>query len=176
MPDLPIANIIAEPRARNTAACVGLGALAVLARDPAAVAAVIPSDQYIADAEGFRRCLEVAFARAASPAHPVVTVGIRPSAPETGFGYLEPGAPTEGGARRVARFVEKPSRELAERYVADGYLWNAGMFVFSAEPMLRAIARAPARARRDPRRARAPTRSARWRSTPRRRRSRSTTA
>ncbi len=139
VPDLPTENIISEPRARNTAACVGLGALAVLGRAPDAVAAVIPSDQYIEDADGFRRSLATALARAGSAAHPIVTVGVRPTAPETGFGYLEPGAPTEGGARLVARFVEKPTREVAERYVADGYLWNAGMFVFAAETMLAAI-------------------------------------
>lgn len=139
VPDLSADNIVAEPRARNTAACVGLGAVALAARDPSAIAAVIPSDQYIADDTRFRACLEVAFLRAASSARPVVTLGIRPTSPETGFGYLEPGEPTAGGARRVARFVEKPDRATAERYVAGGYLWNAGMFVFSVPRMLEAI-------------------------------------
>ena len=139
VPDLPASNIVIEPRARNTAACVGLGALAAIARDPDALCAVLPSDQYISDDESFRRCLAVAFERAASAARPVVTVGIRPTAPETGFGYLEPGNATALGARQVARFVEKPDQATAERYVASGYLWNAGMFVFSAERMLQAI-------------------------------------
>lgn len=140
VPDLPAANIIAEPQARNTAACVGLGAVAVASRDSGAVAAVIPSDQYISDEKRFIACLEVAFLRAASAQRPIVTLGIRPTSPETGFGYLEPGEPTAGGARRVARFVEKPDRDAAQKYVANGYLWNAGMFVFSAERMLEAIA------------------------------------
>ncbi len=140
VPDLPASSIVTEPRARNTAACVGLGAIAALARDPAALCAVLPSDQHIADDAAFRRCIELAFARAASPARPIVTIGIRPTAPETGFGYLEPGAPTDGGARAVARFVEKPDRATAEGYVAGGYLWNAGMFVFQAARMLEAIA------------------------------------
>jgi mannose-1-phosphate guanylyltransferase len=139
VPDLPRDNIVVEPRARNTAACVGLGAIAALARDPRAACAVIPSDQYIADDASFRRAIDLAFRRAESAARPVVTLGIRPSAPETGFGYLEPGTPTAEGARLVARFVEKPDRAAAERYVAEGLLWNAGMFVFSAERMLEAI-------------------------------------
>jgi mannose-1-phosphate guanylyltransferase len=136
VPDLPVENVIAEPRARNTAACVGLGALSVATRDPGAVAAVIPSDQFIAHPQRFWDCLEVAFLRAASASRPVVTLGIRPTAPETGFGYLEPGEATAGGARRVARFVEKPDRATAEQYVKSGYLWNAGMFVFAVDHML----------------------------------------
>ena len=140
VPDLPLQNIIAEPRARNTAACVGLGAVALLGRNPRATAAVIPSDQYISDDAGFLACLEIAFERAASKHHPVVTIGIRPTSPETGFGYLEPGEATMSGARQVARFVEKPDQAAAKRYVASGFLWNAGMFVFSCERMLEAIA------------------------------------
>jgi len=140
VPDLPVDNIVVEPRARNTAACVGLGAVAALARDPEALCAVIPSDQYIADDAGFRRAIDVAFRRAEAPTQPIVTIGIKPSAPETGFGYLEPGTPTADGARLVARFVEKPDRPTAERYLREGYLWNAGMFVFAARRMLAAIA------------------------------------
>jgi mannose-1-phosphate guanylyltransferase len=139
VPDLPEASIVIEPRARNTAACVGLGALAARARDPEALCAVIPSDQYIADDAGFRAAIDVAFRRAGSTARPIVTLGIRPTAPETGFGYLQPGAETGLGARLVARFVEKPDLPTAERYLRDGYLWNAGMFVFSAPRMLSAI-------------------------------------
>jgi mannose-1-phosphate guanylyltransferase len=139
VPSLPIENIVIEPRARNTAACVGLGAVAALGRGGRASCAVLPSDQHIADDERFRTCLEVAFQRAESAGHPVVTVGVRPTSPETGFGYLEPGAATASGAHVVARFVEKPDRATAERYVASGFLWNAGMFVFDAERMLQAI-------------------------------------
>jgi mannose-1-phosphate guanylyltransferase len=138
-PELPLANIVTEPRARNTAACIGLGAVTVLARDAEAACAVLPSDQHIADDAGFRRCLELAFVRARAATRPVVTIGVRPTTPETGFGYLEPGTPTADGARMVARFVEKPDRETAERYVAAGFLWNAGMFVFRASRMLEAI-------------------------------------
>jgi mannose-1-phosphate guanylyltransferase len=139
LPELPVANIVVEPRARNTAACVGLGALTALARDASACCAVLPSDQHIADDAAFRRILDLAFARAESSARPIVTIGIKPTVPETGFGYLEPGDATASGAHLVRRFVEKPDRAAAERYVADGYLWNAGMFVFGARRMLDAI-------------------------------------
>jgi mannose-1-phosphate guanylyltransferase len=139
VPDLPVANIVVEPRARNTAPCVGLGALAAVGRDGDASCAVIPSDQHIADDAGFRRAIQLAFERAESAAHPIVTIGIQPTTPETGFGYLAPGTPTASGAHLVARFVEKPDRPTAERYLRDGFLWNAGMFVFSAQRMLTAI-------------------------------------
>jgi mannose-1-phosphate guanylyltransferase len=140
-PGLPVANIVVEPKARNTAACIGLGALAALARDPEACCAVLPSDQHIADDAAFRRCLAVALDRARAKDRPIVTIGVKPTSPETGFGYLEPGAPTAGGARVVARFVEKPDLAAAERYVKEGFLWNAGMFVFQAARMLQAIER-----------------------------------
>ena len=139
VPSLLRENIVAEPKARNTAACVGLAALAVLARDEAAVAAVIPSDQYIADADGFRDALATAYLRAQCDTQPIVTVGIKPTSPETGFGYLEPGPEVAPGVHGVVRFVEKPNRLMAQSYVADGFLWNAGMFIFSARRMLRAI-------------------------------------
>lgn len=139
VPTLLRENIVAEPKARNTAACVGLAALAVLARDERAVAAVIPSDQHIADADAFRDALATAYERAAAASEPIVTVGIHPTAPETGFGYLEPGDEVAPGVRRVVRFIEKPDRLTAQRYVDDGFLWNAGMFIFSASRMLRLI-------------------------------------
>jgi mannose-1-phosphate guanylyltransferase len=130
VPPLPRANIVVEPEARNTAPCIGLGVLEVLRRDPDAVVAVLPSDQHVADADGFRRALATAVDVAARG--PVVTVGIRPTGPEVGFGYLECGEEKDE-ARVVDRFVEKPDREKAERYLAQGnYLWNAGMFIFRA--------------------------------------------
>lgn len=139
VPSLLRENIVAEPKARNTAACVGLAALAVLARDERAVAAVIPSDQHIANADGFREALAIAYLRAQSDTHPIVTIGIKPAAPETGFGYLEPGSEVAPGVHGVVRFVEKPDRLTAQSYVANGFLWNAGMFIFSARRMLAAI-------------------------------------
>ncbi len=134
---LPPQNLLVEPVARNTAPCIGWAAATVARRDPDEVVVVLPSDHHIADEPGFR----VALGRAveAARAGAIVTIGVVPSRPETGFGYLEL-APGEGPVRDVARFVEKPDRRRAEAFVAGGmHLWNAGMFVFRARDMLAAI-------------------------------------
>jgi mannose-1-phosphate guanylyltransferase len=139
-PSVPPANVVIEPEARNTAAAIGLGAVEVLARDPEGVVAVVPSDQFVARGEDYRAALARALAVAAGDR--VVTVGIRPTAPETGYGYLELGAPVDEGAFEVARFVEKPDRMTAMRYLESGrYLWNSGMFFFRAARMLDEIRR-----------------------------------
>ena len=137
-PSVPRENIVIEPKARNTAPCIGLGALEVLRRDPAGVMAVLPSDQWIRDAAGFRQAVERALDVARGGA--IVTIGIVPSHPETGFGYLELGDLTERGARVVERFVEKPDRTTAEKYVAgERHLWNSGMFFFAAKRLVEAV-------------------------------------
>jgi mannose-1-phosphate guanylyltransferase len=137
-PSVPRENIVVEPKARNTAPCIGLGALEVLRRDPAALLAVLPSDQWIRDAEGFRAAAERALDVARAGA--IVTVGIVPTHPETGFGYLELGETTERGARVVDRFVEKPDLPTAQKYVAgERHLWNSGMFFFSARRLVEAV-------------------------------------
>jgi mannose-1-phosphate guanylyltransferase len=139
-PTVPFENIVVEPQARNTAACIGLGAVEVLRRDPEAVMAVIPSDQYVAGAEPYREALTRALAAAAEGG--VVTVGIRPTAPETGYGYIRLGAQAGAGRHVVERFVEKPDRATAEDYVlSHAYLWNSGMFFFRAARILEAIRR-----------------------------------
>jgi mannose-1-phosphate guanylyltransferase len=142
-PTVPRANIVIEPQARNTAPCIGLGALEVLRRDPEALIAVVPSDQYVARPKPYAESL--ARALAACEDGRVVTVGIRPTGPETGFGYIEfsgeIGAESRG-AFAVERFVEKPDRATAERYVAsEKYLWNSGMFFFRASRILELIHR-----------------------------------
>jgi mannose-1-phosphate guanylyltransferase len=137
-PSIPRENIVVEPKARNTAPCIGLGALEILRRDPAGVMAVLPSDQWIRDVDGFRATLKQALDVARGGA--IVTIGIVPSHPETGFGYLELGDATERGARVVDRFVEKPNRETAEKYVAGKrHLWNSGMFFFAARRLVEAV-------------------------------------
>jgi mannose-1-phosphate guanylyltransferase len=99
---------------------------------------VLPSDQWVRDVPGYRATLERAIDVARDGA--IVTIGIVPNAPETGFGYLEVGHETERGARVVERFVEKPDRATAERYLADKrHLWNSGMFVFAAKRLLEAV-------------------------------------
>jgi len=140
VPGLPRANVVVEPEGRNTAPCIGLGCVEVLRRDPDAILGVLPSDQHVADRPAFGAALDQAFAAARDH---LCTVGIRPVRPETGFGYLQAGpAPAGGGPRPVLRFVEKPDRATAERYLASGeYLWNGGMFFFRADRMLSAIRR-----------------------------------
>jgi mannose-1-phosphate guanylyltransferase len=139
-PSLPAANIVIEPKARNTAPCIGLGALEVLRRDPAAVMAVLPSDQWIRDSDGFRASVERALDVARGGA--IVTIGIVPTHPETGFGYLELGEDTERGARVVDRFVEKPNLATAKQYLAGKrHLWNSGMFFFAAKRLVEAVRR-----------------------------------
>jgi mannose-1-phosphate guanylyltransferase len=139
-PSVPRENIVIEPKARNTAPCIGLGALEVLRRDPAGVMAVLPSDQFIRDDDGFRDAVERALDVARSGA--IVTIGIVPTHAETGFGYLALGEGTERGARVVDAFVEKPDRSTAERYLSDQrHLWNSGMFFFAAKRLLEAVRR-----------------------------------
>ncbi len=143
---LPDQWLVTEPCARNTAPCVGLAAVHLARRDPDAVMAVLPADHHIADAPGFRRLIAAALERAR--AGEIVTLGIRPDRPETGYGYIhynrEDTLATSGGVEvcAVRRFVEKPPRAVAERYLAEGgYLWNSGMFFFTAARILADIRR-----------------------------------
>ncbi|RRJ98190.1 mannose-1-phosphate guanyltransferase [Opitutaceae bacterium TAV4] len=136
---IPAANIVVEPVGRDTAAAVGLAAALVGARDPQGVFAVLPADHVIHDDKAYQTDLAAAFAAAAAD-DVMVTIGITPTEPATGFGYIQKGDAWKnfgtGRARRpvsrVKRFVEKPKLEVAQQYLASGdYLWNAGMFVWS---------------------------------------------
>jgi mannose-1-phosphate guanylyltransferase len=129
-PAVPQANIIAEPRPSGTAAALAWAALEIERRAGAdAVMMSIHADWAIADADGFRDTL--ARAAAAALAHrSLVTVGVIPDRADPGFGYIEPGTEVEPGVRRVACFIEKPSRQAAERMWRAGYLWNSGIFVW----------------------------------------------
>lgn len=138
LPELPAENLLVEPVPRNTAPCIGWAAARIARADPDAVVVVLPSDHHVADVPRFREVLRAAIASAQQGA--ITTVGIRPTHPETGFGYIETGEPRGGGALSVIRFVEKPDRERAAGFVASGrYLWNAGMFFFRARDMLAAV-------------------------------------
>ena len=137
LPDLPPADLVVEPEPRNTAGAVGLGAVAALRRGgPEAIIAVLPADPHIGDEGAFQQAVRTAVDHAAAT---IVTIGLRPTHPETGFGYIRVGAPVAGSTSTfdVGAFVEKPSRETAESYVASGnYLWNSGMFFLTAGRML----------------------------------------
>ncbi|MDR0902907.1 MAG: mannose-1-phosphate guanyltransferase, partial [Opitutaceae bacterium] len=141
---LPAANIVAEPAGRDTAAAVALAAALVAARDPEGVFAVLPSDHAIHDTAAWRRDLRAAFA-AASAAPVIVTIGIKPDRPATGFGYIQRGEKWKNFERRpvfrARRFVEKPALDAARGYVASGdHMWNAGMFVWGAPVVQAALA------------------------------------
>ncbi len=137
LPDLPRENILGEPVGRNTAPCVALATAWTESRfGPDEVMAVLPADHYIGDEAGYRSVLAAAESVAARDGG-LVTIGIKPTRPETGYGYLELGdeeSAMQGHAvRRVARFVEKPDRERAMEYMKGGnHLWNSGMFVWKA--------------------------------------------
>jgi len=140
LPRLPAANVVVEPIARNTAPAIGLATLHVQRRDPEGVLAVLPSDHHVANVPGFQAVVRRAAAVARSGA--LVTLGIRPTRPETGYGYVRVGEPIDGGAARVRSFVEKPDAPTAAQYLASGeYLWNGGIFVFTARAMRDAIDR-----------------------------------
>lgn len=138
VPALPAENFLAEPLARNTAPCIGWAAATIRRRDPEAVLMVLPSDHYVRDEEAFRRVLLRAVS--AAEAGFIATIGLQPTRPETGYGYIERGERIEDGIFEVVRFIEKPNRERAEQFVATGrHYWNGGMFFFKASRMLEAI-------------------------------------
>jgi mannose-1-phosphate guanylyltransferase len=139
LPRVPRAHLLAEPVARNTAAPIGWAASVIGRTEPDAVLVVLPADHFIADERAFLAVLERAV-RAAEQGW-ITTIGVSPTRPETGYGYIELGAAIEPGVHAVERFVEKPDRARAERFLAGGrHLWNAGMFVFQAQVMRAAIA------------------------------------
>ncbi|AIF49390.1 mannose-1-phosphate guanylyltransferase/mannose-6-phosphate isomerase [Dyella japonica] len=124
-------SILLEPVARNTAPAIAVGALQALTKDPEAIVLVLPADHLVGDAASFSAA--VAKAQPLAEQGWLVTFGIRPDRPETGFGYIRRGKALGGGAFQVEQFVEKPQLEVAERYVSSGeYDWNSGMFMFRA--------------------------------------------
>lgn len=144
LPEVPQAQILVEPLGRNTAPCIALACAHVARVDPDAVLCVIPSDQYVPDAPAFCAALEAA-AHTARQGR-ITTLGIRPTRPETGFGYIQMGSSVDHhdglAIHDVKRFVEKPDLPTAQAYLADGsYLWNAGIFVFQARHMDGVLAR-----------------------------------
>jgi mannose-1-phosphate guanylyltransferase len=145
LPELPDSSIIVEPTRRGTAAALLLAALHVRDRAPHATWASLHADAFIADDDEFRRTLVAALEAAASGAY-LVTTGVEPRFPATGYGYIQRGSSlgTVGGFRlfKVVRFVEKPDLATAEAYVASGeYLWNPGVFVWHNPALLEAFSK-----------------------------------
>ena len=141
--DLPRTRVVVEPHGRDTLPAIGLAMAAIEAADPDAVVAVLTADHVIEPVAEFAATLASAFALAESRPDALVTFGVEPDHPATGFGYVELAEPVAGSvARRVSRFREKPDLDTATGYVEAGpqrYLWNSGMFVWSAATFLRAL-------------------------------------
>jgi mannose-1-phosphate guanylyltransferase len=141
LPDVPRENIIGEPEGRDTAPCVGLGAAIIGKVDPDATIAVMPADHAIEPVQEFRRALHAAEQFAHDFPDKLITFGIRPTFPSTGYGYVKRGEPagTRQGvnAAHVIEFKEKPPPEVAEQYVTGGnYDWNSGIFVWKPRTIL----------------------------------------
>jgi mannose-1-phosphate guanylyltransferase len=130
VPRVPAENIIAEPRAVGTGGALAWAASEIERRDGAGATMIsVHADWAIGDDAGFRAALDHA-ARIAERESMLVTVGVVPTRPDTGFGYIRPGAPLDDGAFRVDRFVEKPDRAGAEQMIGEGALWNSGIFAW----------------------------------------------
>ncbi|MCZ6673825.1 MAG: mannose-1-phosphate guanylyltransferase [Verrucomicrobia bacterium] len=143
MPQLSPDQVVGEPVGRDTAAAVGLATVLVQAKDPDATFAILPADHVIHDGESYRKVLDRAFT-AAEEKQTLVTIGIKPTDPATGYGYIHAGQVSSevNGAPvyEVKRFVEKPVLETAKAYLESGeYFWNAGMFIWKVSTIDKAL-------------------------------------
>lgn len=143
LPAVPSAQVLAEPEGRNTAPAIGWSIASMPREERDEVVAVFPADHRVSDPVAFRSAIEAA-GRVAESDDRVMTLGVVPRWPETGYGYLEVGEELDGatGLARVVRFTEKPDRDTAERFVASGrYYWNPGIFLFRGSTMWRQLER-----------------------------------
>ena len=130
-------HILAEPSARNTAACIGYGAMEILKKYGDGIMCILASDHYIKDEDSFRKVLKKAV-ETVEETNGLVTIGIKPTFPSTGYGYIKNEGISDKEYRKVMEFVEKPDLEKAKGYIAEGsYAWNSGMFVWKASTILR---------------------------------------
>lgn len=142
LPELPECNILAEPAARNTAPCIAYACWKIKKRHPEANIVVTPSDALVLNTTEFQRVIAEALNFTAN-ASSIVTIGIRPNRPETGYGYIHAPEQAAGSEiREVKAFKEKPDAETARKYLAEGnYFWNAGIFVWSIDTVVEGIRR-----------------------------------
>ncbi len=135
LPEVPGANVLGEPRAASTAPALTWATVVARSRDAEASLLSLHADWYIGNDDAFRatahRALDVAARH-----HVLVTVGIVPTRPEVGYGYIQPGDPLDDDAKQVGRFIEKPDRERARALMAEGALWNSGLFAWTADRFL----------------------------------------
>jgi mannose-1-phosphate guanylyltransferase len=144
LPALPLNQIVGEPLGRDTAACIGLGAALIARRDPGAVMIVMPADHVIEPVQVFQRAVHVAEQMAEEHPNALITFGVAPTFPATGYGYVhrgrELGRRQGVGIYQVQAFREKPDPETAERFVTSGeYYWNSGIFVWKAQTILNGL-------------------------------------
>jgi mannose-1-phosphate guanylyltransferase len=141
---LPRKNFLAEPQGKNTGPCIGLAALEVSARNPDAVMVILPADHWVADVKMFQRTLSAAVDLALRY-NDLVTIGVKPDYPETGYGYIvkDKFLETKSGisAYRVKNFTEKPTPAVAQKLIRKGSLWNSGIFVWKASTLLEMLRR-----------------------------------
>lgn len=143
LPELPAGNILGEPTGRDSLNAVAWPAAVLAAADPQAVVAMVTADQIMEPVEAFQDALRIGFEVAEADATALVTFGVVPTSPHTGYGYLHRGAGVDGhpDVFEVAEFKEKPDRDTAQVYLDSGeYWWNAGMFVWRAETFLAQLA------------------------------------
>lgn len=141
LPDIPVKHILAEPAARNTAPCIAWACWSIKREDPKANVVVTPADAVVMNSEEFRHVIANAL-NYTDKNNSIVTIGIKPSRPETGYGYVEMLPAVDGKICGVKAFKEKPNRDIAERYIEAGnYLWNAGIFVWNVETITDCITR-----------------------------------
>lgn len=146
LPEIPAPNIVGEPVGRDTAPCIGLGAALIAKHDPHATMIVMPADHAIEPVQEFRRAVHAATQLAQENPHALITFGIIPDYPATGYGYIHRNRPhaqrQEIPTFRVQQFREKPSAEVAEQFVVSGeYFWNSGIFVWQVSAILAELQR-----------------------------------
>ncbi|MBN1511481.1 MAG: NTP transferase domain-containing protein [Phycisphaerae bacterium] len=140
LPEILPENLFGEPCGRDTAGAIGLSAAILRERDAEAVVGVFTADHIIGPPERFERAILAGFAAVEQHPEALVTFGIRPVSPHTGYGYIQRGDEIGPGVFAVARFTEKPDADTAARYVLDGrYYWNSGMFVWRTDTVLRQL-------------------------------------
>lgn len=141
LPDIPENHILAEPAARNTAPCIAWASWSIKAENPTANVVVTPADAVVMNPDEFRRVINNALTFT-DKHNAIVTIGIKPSRPETGYGYVETAGVEEGEIHKVTAFKEKPDFNTAEMYLKSGkYLWNTGIFVWNVGTIIDSIQR-----------------------------------
>ena len=139
LPNIPVGNILAEPCARNTAPCIAWAGWKIREKDCKANIVVTPSDAIVMNVGAFQNIIQEALDYTEKN-NAIVTLGIRPNRPETGYGYVHMDQKETGNIYKVWEFKEKPNLETAEKYLADGnYLWNAGIFVWNVQTLVDGI-------------------------------------